>query len=169
MRYPSSSDEVDAEEYGLDQIGYRSKGMSKDHKNQETQIVLAPLVNQEGLSIAYEVFPSKTAEIRTLVPVLQKIKTRFELDQIIFFADSRLFSQEDFCELEANGIEFAVSARIKNMTKTKQAEILHSDLYQEINGEDNDKASLKAATFEYKGRHLLVSYSSKRAKKDKMD
>jgi len=162
-------DELDAEECGLDQIGYRSKGMSKDHKNQETQIVLALLVSQEGLPIAYEVFPGKTAEIKTLVPVLQKIKTRFELDQIVFVADRGLFSEENFCELEANGIEFAVGARIKNMAKTKQAEILHSDLYQEINREDNDKASLKAATFEHKGRRLVVSYSSKRAKKDKMD
>jgi transposase len=162
-------DELDAEECGLDKVGYRSKGMSKDHKSQETQIVLALLVSQEGLPIAYEVFPGKTAEIRTLVPVLQKIKVRFELDQIIFVADRGLFSEENLCELDANNIEFAVGARIKNMAKTKKIEILQSDAYQEIKGEDHDQHCLKAATFEHKGRRLVVSYSSKRAKKDKGD
>jgi transposase len=60
-------------------------------------------------------------------------------------------------------ITYIVGARIKNMQKTLQSQILDMSNYKEI--DDNTKV----ATFEYQGKKLVVTHSKKRAKKDKFE
>jgi len=63
----------------------------------------------------------------------------------------------------SSNITYIVGARIKNMNKSLKEKILNMDNYKAIN--DNTKV----ATFDYQGKKLLVSYSDKRARKDKFE
>ena len=55
----------------------RQKGFSKDHKVNETQVLLALMVTREGLPIGYEVFPGATFEGHSLAPVLTALQRRY--------------------------------------------------------------------------------------------
>lgn len=61
----------------------RDFGFSKDGKHQHVQIMLAVIVTKEGLPIDYEEFPGNYYEGHTLVPVLNKIKERHNVDQTV--------------------------------------------------------------------------------------
>ncbi len=73
----------------------RQCGFSKDHKFQEVQVVLALIVTNEGMPLAYEVFPGNTFEGHTLIPTIEKMRTRFSIDRMIVVADAGMMTTEN--------------------------------------------------------------------------
>ena len=143
---------------------FKKNGYSKDGKFNQPQVVLALMVTKEGLPVGYKAFSGDTFDGHTLIPVLKEIKEHYDLDKVVYVADAGMFNRDNLKEFETLDEEkmtYIVGARIKNMPKGIQKEILDTNNYQTI--DDNTKV----ATFEYEGKKLLVSHSLKRAKKDK--
>ena len=140
----------------------KKNGFSKDGKFNQPQVLLALLVTEEGLPIGYEVFPGNTFEGHTLVPILKKIKSKYDLGKVIFVADSGLLSKENRNFLEENNFNYILGARLKNLPQSIQAKILSTF-------KDKQKTSENTAEIEYEGKRLILKYSPKRAKKDKKD
>ncbi len=148
---------------------FKRNGYSKDGKFNQPQVVLALMVTKEGLPIGYKAFEGDTFDGHTLIPTLQEVKEQYDLDKVVFVADSGMFSKENLKKFEEiydkeSNITYIVGARIKNMTKKLTAQITNMDNYSELNDD------MKVATFDLDdGKKLLVSYSLKRAKKDKYE
>ena len=142
----------------------RQKGFSKDHKANETQVLLALLVSEEGLPVGYEVFPGATFEGHTLVPILESLKKRFEISRVVFVADRGLFNETNLAALEEANIEYVVGTRLKTQSKALKEQILQTDHYTDLNEQ------IKTLIIDRpKGRRMIVSHSKKRADKDKHD
>jgi transposase len=144
------------------QDGLKQNGYSKDKKFNQPQVLLALMVTSEGLPIDYEVFSGSTYEGHTLEDALTKVKDKYEIDRVVFVADSAMLSDANMARLEKMGerISFIVGARIKNTDAPLKQKILDSKNYI------RDDGDLSIAEFSFKGKRLLVSYSAKRAKKD---
>jgi len=143
----------------------KQNGYSKDMKFNQPQVLLALLATEEGLPIGYEVFPGATFEGHTLVKILKQLKLRYELNNIIFVADRGMLSNDNLNLLEAEGFNYIVGARIRNMAKQIQEAILNESNYQVCKEEGN-----RTAVFEQsKSRSLIVHYSQDRARKDQHD
>ncbi|MBI4743456.1 MAG: IS1634 family transposase [Actinobacteria bacterium] len=149
----------------------KKMGYSKDLKFNQPQIILSLLVTKEGLPIGYKIFPGNTYEGHTLIPVLKELKSKYNLDKIIFVADSAMLNTDNLKALEDNQFEYIVSARLKNMNKKTEKQILDESNYKVHKSQDTDKLNqYKIAKFEIENkRQLIVSYSDKRAKKDSGD
>ena len=141
-------------------------GYSKDMKFNQAQIMLALFVTEQGLSIGYEVFPGGTFEGHTLIPVLEKIKTRYQLSDITVVADRGMLSKENIAHLKENGFYYIVGARLKSLTKKKQDEIL-SWAKESIDAETQEVS--KRFEDEQGAQFNVVSYRVERAKKDRFD
>lgn len=140
----------------------RQKGFSKDHKANETQVLLALLVTREGLPVGYELFPGATFEGHTLIPIVESLKKRYQLGRVVFVADRGLFSQANLSALEAANIEYVVGAKLKTQSRALKEEILNIENYQSLNDE------VKTLTIEQAhDKRLIISHSQKRADKDR--
>ena len=64
--------------------------MSKEHRTQETQVVLGLLVDSEGVPITYELFPGNTAEVGTLLKVVDEFRRQYNIEDVTVIADSGL-------------------------------------------------------------------------------
>lgn len=145
---------------------FKKNGYSKDGKFNQPQVVLALMVTKEGLPVGYKAFSGDTFDGHTLIPVLKEIKEHYDLDKVVYVADAGMFNRDNLKEFETldeEKMSYIVGARIKNMSKSIQEQILDTNNYTSI--DDNTKV----ATFEYEGKKLLVSHSLKRAKKDKFE
>ena len=88
-----------------------------------------------------------------------------------------MFSEENLTLLEKNGFKYIVGARLKNMTKTLQKNILDKNNYkitevvihQRTDPAKQQFEQQRIASFPIKGRQLIVHHSSRRARKDKYD
>ena len=77
-------------------------GFSKDGKNQHPQILLGLLVSVQGYPLAFEMFEGNRFEGQTVLPVIEKFKARYNLQQIVIIADAGLLSHQNIqalCEL----------------------------------------------------------------------
>lgn len=154
----------------------KQNGYSKDMKFNQPQVLLALFVTEKGLPVGYELFPGSTFEGHTLIPVLERLKERYQLEEVVFVADQGLFNEDNLTALEEKGFKYVVGARIKNVSNTLKEQILNSDNYQDIHihfestKKRKDNHQQRLATFEYrKKRQLIVHYSSRRAYKDEHD
>lgn len=154
----------------------KRNGYSKDMKFNQPQVLLALFVTESGLPVGYELFPGSTFEGHTLVPVIEKLKARYQLEDVIVVADRGLLSEDNLKCLEERNFKYIVGARIKNVDKKLKNQILDENNYKSIDVEWNANKKQKGkpiqriATFSGKqGRQLIVHYHSDRAKKDAHD
>lgn len=146
----------------------KSKGFSKDHKSQEVQVLLSIFVTKHGIPIGYDLFPGSTYEGHTLISALKNLSQRFSISNVIFVADSGMLQKENLELLEAYGYHYIVGARIKNMSKKIKNEILSRNGFINI-AYDEEQLEGKIINLnkkEDKKKNLIVTYSSKRARKD---
>lgn len=137
----------------------RVPGYSKDGKHSNPQVVLGLLVAAGGNPIGYELHKGNQYEGATLVPIIKKMQNRFKIGKPVVIADAGLLNKDNIKELESDGYEYILGARIRSMKATKQAEIAGLGL---LNGQT-------AVLPHGDGRRLVVSMSDNRAKKDAAD
>ena len=146
---------------------FKKNGYSKDRKFNQPQVVLALMVTKEGLPIGYEAFTGDTFDGHTLIPSLTTLRDKYDIDKVVFVADSGMFNNnnlEELDKLEEHEFNYIVGARIKNLSKSIKEKITDESNYKRL---DSDK-NVARFTLD-NGRKLVVTYSKKRAKKDKSD
>jgi len=139
-----------------DEDDLRRTGFSKDGKHSNPQIFLGLLVGLGGYAIGYDIFEGNTYEGHTLIPFLEKISKKFNLEKPIVIADSGLLSKDNIKALEETGYQYILGARIKNEPKEIKKEILKRKL---------ENGKFRSIKKDEKTR-IIISYSEKRAQKD---
>ena len=173
---------------------YKDFGLSKDHKVNEVQVVLGLVMDENGIPIDYELFNGSTNEFGTMVPLIKKIKTTYEIDQLIVVADRGLNSSENLFALRQIGCDFVIAQKFKNASTTEKKAILDQNNWQKSAYDENGELVCRYKTIgvnqplyktktspttkrNYKTTKVIdnmdlywvVSYSPSRAKKDRED
>ena len=136
----------------------RVPGYSKDGKNENPQVVLGLLVGTGGNPIGYELHKGNQYEGATLLPIVKKLEKRFNLSHPVIVADSGLLSAKNIEQLEGEGYEYIIGARVRSMSKADKEAVMKLGL------KDGD---LKSLTI--KDRRHVISMSASRARKDARD
>ena len=139
-----------------DEDDLRKTGFSKDGKHSNPQIFLGLLVGLGGYAIGYDIFEGNTYEGYTLIPFLEKISTKFNLQKPVVVSDSGLLSKKNIEALELGDYQYIIGARIKNESKQVKEKILDTKL------KDGQIKKIKKS----ESSRIIISYSDKRAKKD---
>ncbi|MEJ7769369.1 MAG: IS1634 family transposase [Chitinophagaceae bacterium] len=149
----------------------KQNGYSKDGKFNQSQVLLAMMVTQAGLPVGYELFEGSTFEGNTLDIALQRLHQHYKIDKLIFVADSAMLSKDNIGKLMAGNQPFIVGARIKNLSATVTKEILKKESYQTLleQKEASENVTYTEIALPPKELRLIVTYSPKRAAKDKHD
>lgn len=139
-----------------DEDDLRKTGFSKDGKHQNPQIYIGLLVGLGGYAIGYDIFEGNTYEGHTLIPFLEKISKKFNLNKPIVIADAGLLSNENIKALEEKEYEYIIGARLKNEPENIKNQILGNTYI------DGSTISINKT----KTTRLIVNYSSVRSAKD---
>jgi len=139
-----------------DEDDLRKTGFSKDGKHQCPQIFIGLLVGLGGYAIGYDIFEGNIYEGHTLIPFIEKISKKFNLNKPIIVADSGLLSKENIKALVEKEYEYIIGARIKNESNKTKTQILESTF--------NDGTTISYERAD--NTRLIVNYSNNRAKKD---
>lgn len=137
---------------------YRIPGFNKDGKHQHPQIMIGLLISNHGYPIGYQIFEGNTSETKTLIPVLESFQQKFSIDKPIIVADAALLSQTNINALVQYNYEYILGGRVKNESQEIKQQIIT------LNIQEGEPREIK-----YKNGRLIVSYSSSRAKKDRVN
>jgi len=156
----------------------RQKGYSKDGKAHKTQVVLGLLVDKLRNPITYQIYQGNTYEGGTMIDALEKMKTQFTIDRVIVVADSAMIDKDNRDFMVKNEIDYIIGDSIKNLGKKVTTKLIdkenHTDVFP---SSKKDKATTEQSSKEiftyteqlYKGRRIICTYSSKRARKDEYE
>ena len=139
-----------------DEDDLRRTGFSKDGKHSNPQIFIGLLVGLGGYAIGYDIYEGNTYEGHTLIPFLEKISKKFNLNKPVVVADAGLLSNSNIKALEEKQYEYIIGARLKNEPDKIKEQILKNKYI------DGSTISIKKST----ATRLVVNYSNTRASKD---
>lgn len=105
----------------------RMFGFSKDHKNNEVQVVMGLLLDNNGIPITYELFPGNTMDQNTLTRAVEKLKAKYRLEKIVVVADRGLNGGENLEFLCREGHDFVISYTLKRSSQELKAMALDLD------------------------------------------
>ncbi len=157
----------------------RRIGFSKEGKLARPQIQLGLFTTLEGYPLSYEVYEGNEYEGHTLIDILQKFQTKFNLkNKPIVVADRGMLTNVNIAFLENNNYKYILAYKIKNIDNNLKKQIANlifindSTIHtidindKEINYKEiiDNKEVKNIITVNQK---LILTYSSKRAKKDK--
>src|SRR5512132_1337146 len=87
---------------GGQDIGQR--GFSKDHRPDLYQMVVGAVLDGQGRPICCELWPGNTTDVTTLIPVVDRLRSRFGVRRVCIVADRGMISQETIAALEQDGV-----------------------------------------------------------------
>jgi hypothetical protein len=97
---------------GGDTLGERGK--SKDYRPHLNQMVLGVIMDQNGRPVCSEMWPGNTADVTTLLAVIDRLRQRFAIGRVCVVADRGMISDKTITGLEERKLEYILGVRERN-------------------------------------------------------
>jgi hypothetical protein len=145
-------------------------GYSKDHRPDLRQMILAVLIDGDGRPVCSEMWPGNTADVTTLIPVIDRLRRRFDIARVCVVTDRGMMSAEAMAELEARRLLYILGVRER--TDKLVRELVLDDpapfvpLLMKKRGKEIE---YEAKTVLLAGRRYIVCRNRQEAAKDSAD
>src|SRR5919199_1667334 len=96
------------------------RGHSKDYRPQLNQMIVGVILNQVGRPVCSEMWPGDTADVTTLVPVIDRLRRRFAIGRVCIVADRGMISADTITALEARGLEYILGVRERSSKEVRE-------------------------------------------------
>jgi transposase len=121
---------------GGETIGQR--GHSKDHRPDLKQMVVGMVLDQNGNPVCSELWPGNTADVKSLVPIVERLQSRFGIRSVCIVADRGMISAETLVEVELRKWQYILGVRMRSSTEAK-AVVARAGRYAEVNPKSDDR------------------------------
>src|SRR5579862_4073225 len=109
---------------GGESLGQR--GHSKDYRGHLKQVVLGIVLDDADRPIASFLMPGNTADVTMLLPVVRRLRDRFDIARTCIVADRGMISAHTMAALKAEKIEYILGAR-ERTSREVRAEVIDDD------------------------------------------
>ena len=149
-------------------------GHSKDHRGDCKQMVVAVVLDGGGRPICCELWPGNTTDVKTLLPVIDRLKQRFHVTSICIVADRGMISARTIDELQAahRDTRYILGARLRAVKEIYQQVLSRAGRYHEVYGPkqtSKDPSPLKVKEVRVHQRRYVVCHNQDQARKDAAD
>jgi transposase len=154
---------------GGDDLGQR--GFSKDHRPDLYQMVVGAVLDGQGRPICCELWPGNTTDVTTLIPVVDRLRSRFGVRRICIVADRGMISQETLAALEQSerGWQYILGARMRSQHEVKDEVLSRAGRYRVVHPkrvESDDPSPLKVKEVWVGDHRYVVCLNEDEARKD---
>ena len=149
-------------------------GHSKDHRPDRKQMVVGVVLDGEGRPLCCELWPGNVTDVKTLVPVVDRLQQRFRIRSICIVADRGMISKDTIQRLQGKErqVHFILGARLRNVKEIYEAVLSRAGRYREVHGprdKSTDPSPLKVKEVWVDKRRYVVCLNEEQAKKDRAD
>ena len=155
---------------GGETLGQR--GHSRDHRPDLNQMVVGAVIDSKGKPVCCEMWPGNTADVTSLIPVIERIRSRFHIGRFCIVADRGMISAETLNELGKREIPYILGTRMRKVKEIKEEVLSRQGRYREVRPEgtlSKDPAPLKVKEVSLNGNRYIVCLNPRQARKDAQD
>lgn len=146
---------------GLD--GWAKLGKSKDHRPDHLQLVVGVVIRKDGTPITCEIWPGNTADVTTLVPVVQGLQERFKIKKVVVVCDRGMVSAANLEAIAEAGYEYIVGMKMRRNVEVRDEVLARAGRYREV----ADNLRVKEVWVE--DRRYVICENPEEAAKDRAD
>ena len=162
---------------GGETIGRR--GHNKDHRPDLKQMVVGMVLSGEGRPVCCEMWPGNTTDVKTLLPIVKRLRSRFGIGEVCIVSDRGMISDETIATLEDEfpGLKYILGARLRSDHEVRDTVLGWSGAYHEVHGprkHGKDPSPLKVKNVRFtaedgRDRRFVVCHNEEQARKDRED
>lgn len=149
-------------------------GHSKDHRPDRKQMIVGMILDGEGRPLCCEFWPGNVTDVKTLVPVVDRLQQRFHIRSICIVADRGMISKETIAQLQAEDrkVHYLLGARLRNVKEIYEDVLSRGGRYREVRGpreKSTDPSPLKVKEVCVDEHRYVVCLNEEQARKDHAD
>lgn len=165
---------------GGEEIG--QYGHSKDHRPDLKQMVVGMVLDGTGRPVCSQLWPGNTADVKTLLPVVRRLRERFGIEQVCIVSDRGMISDATVAQLEDQfpGLKYILGARLRSDHEVRDTVLSWPGAYHQVHGprqHGKDPSPLKVKDVRFtpgspkdgRDRRFVVCHNSEQAEKDRHD
>jgi hypothetical protein len=150
------------------------RGFSKDHRPDLYQMIVGAVLDSQGRPICCELWPGNTTDVKTLIPIVDRLHRRFGIPRICIVADRGMIRQETITELEApqRGFQYILGARMRSQNEVKDEVLSRAGRYRVVHpprAKSDDPSPLKVKEVWVEDHRYVVCLNEDEARKDAAD
>jgi len=149
-----------------------NEGYSRDHRSDLKQMVVGIVLDNEGRPVCSELWPGNTADVKALVPVVERLKKKFAIHNICIVADRGMISKDTMKEIEALEWKYILGVRMRRCNEVKKDVLSRGGRYREVFGKSEtskNPSPLKVKEVWLNDRRYIVCLNEDQALKDRYD
>jgi transposase len=148
------------------------RGNSKDSRPDLKQMVVGAVLDGDGHPIACELWPGNTTDVKSLVPIVERLQQRFAIGRICVVADRGMISAATLRELDERQWLYILGARMRSVAEVRDEVLSRAGRYEEVHPKGpskKDPSPLKVKQVMIWDRRYVVCLNEDQAKKDTAD
>lgn len=148
------------------------RGNSKDHRPDLNQMVVGLVIDGEGRPLCCEMWPGNTTDVKSLVPIVDRLRKRFRVMDICIVADRGMISQKTLAAIESRDLGYILGARMRKAKEVREEVLSRGGRYKVVVPErekSKDPSPLKVKEVIIDDRRYVVCQNDEQARKDAAD
>ena len=148
-------------------------GHSKDHRPDRKQMIVGLAIDADGHPLCCELWPGNATDVKSLVPIVDRLRTRFPVREVCIVADRGMISQAVVDEIEGReGWSYILGVRMRAVKAMRALVARDAGPYEVVFPRTKDPkgpAPLKVRAVEVDGREYVLCVNEDEATKDRHD
>ena len=147
------------------------RGYSKDHRPDLMQMIVGVVIDAAGRPVCSEMWPGNTADVSVLVPVIDRLRSRFAIGRVCVVADRGMISAPTIAALEERGLEYVLGARERTDSLVRTVVLADDRPFTPlcIPRAGGEETQLFIKEVQVEGRRYIVCRNEAEAEKDAAD
>ena len=147
-------------------------GHSKDHRPDLKQMVVGVVIDQQGRPLCSQMWPGNAADVKSLVPVVDRLRMHFQVGEVCIVADRGMISRATIEQLNTRGWRYILGVRMRRFREANEEVLARAGRYEEIYPKSADPKApspLKVKEVWVENRRYVVCLNEDQAAKDRHD
>jgi hypothetical protein len=143
-------------------IGFRTHGKSKDHRDDLPQVVIGMAVTREGIPVRVWSWPGNTSDSKLIRQVKDDMRD-WSLARIVWVADRGFSSAENRRYLQRAGGHYIIGEKLRTGSPDVQTALSRQGRYANI----RDNMQVKEVTIDDAADRFVICYNPEQAERDR--
>src|SRR5208283_4401418 len=137
-------------------------------------MVVGLVLDREGWPLSCQVWPGNTADVSTLLPVVARMRERFQVRRVSIVSDRGMISAGTIAALETKELDcdYILGARMRSVKEVREKVLTDRSPFLEVTPErqtSRDPSPLKVKEIFVEGRRYVICLNEEQRRKDAAD
>jgi len=149
-------------------------GYSKDHRPDLRQMIVGIALDTEGRPLCCEMWPGNTTDVKSLIPVIERMRSKFRVRDICVVADRGFVSRSTLEAMEKMEppVHYVIGVRMRRNKELAEMILKDRSAWVEVTPKrmtPKDRAPLKVKDVEIGNKRYVICLNEEERRKDAHD